>query len=266
MRFKRVIQLRIIVTSLLCLGVQIVSASQLADPSISKAQPHRNQFPYVVSLSVGPVWSMGGETQTMTSAPQTIRTYTANTSSNTIVDGELFLGIQPALKQKLFHRYPLHEQLGLAVATTSNANIFGTIWDDADPAFNNFTYNYHIIHTHIAVKGKLLTEITHKIHLYISGSLGVGFNQSRNFTNQPTIFEAITIPNFTNNTTTAFTYTVGIGLQRALTEHWQLGIGYEFADWGQSQLSRAPGQTLGGGLMQNHLYTNGLLFSVNYLA
>lgn len=225
-----------------------------------------SKFPYVISLSAGPVWSMGGETQTITSAPQTIRTYTANSSSNTIAEGELFLGFQHSLKQELFHRYPLQGQLGLAVVTTSNANISGNIWDDANAAFNNFTYNYHITYTHIAVKGKLLTEAAHHILPYISGSLGVGFNQSRSFTNQPIIFEAIAMSNFTNNTKTAFTYTVGAGLQRAFSAHWQLGVGYEFADWGQSHLSAAPIQTLGDGLNQNHLYTNGLLFSINYLA
>jgi len=211
---------------------------------------------------------MGGETQTITSSPQTIRTYTANTSSNTIADGELFFGVQHALKlpHQLLENHPLQGQIGLAVATTSDANLTGNIWDDADPAFNNFTYRYQIIHTHIAAKGKLLTEAPYQLQPYISGSLGVGFNQSRSFNNQPIIFEAIAIPNFTSNITTAFTYTVGAGIQRTFTPHWQWGIGYEFADWGQSHLLAAPGQTIGSGLTQNHFYTNGLLFSVNYLA
>jgi opacity protein-like surface antigen len=74
------------------------------------------------------------------------------------------------------------------------------------------------------------------------------------------------MPNFVSNTTTTFTYTLGVGLERHLNQHWQAGIGYEFADWGNSQLIRASGQTLNNGLSFSHLYTNGLLFNLTYLA
>ena len=72
--------------------------------------------------------------------------------------------------------------------------------------------------------------------------------------------------NFASNTTTAFTYTLGAGVQRYLNPHWQAGIGYEFADWGRSQLNRALGQTLNSGLSLSHLYTNGFLLNLTYLA
>ena len=67
-----------------------------------------------------------------------------------------------------------------------------------------------------------------------------------------------------SNTVTTFTYTVGAGLQYTVTQHWQVGIGYEFADWGSSHLDAAAGQQLGRGLALNHLYTNGLLFTFTY--
>ena len=171
-----------------------------------------------------------------------------------------FLGVQRSINGKL------DGQLGLSVATTSNANLSGSIWDDALPQFNNFNYTYNIQHTHIAVKGKLLKDIGYAFKPYVSGSLGVGFNQAHNFTSIPTLFEATPTPNFQSNTTTAFTYTVGIGVQRAINQHWQAGIGYEFADWGQSQLARASGQSMGQGLSLNHLYTNGLEFSLSYFS
>jgi len=62
------------------------------------------------------------------------------------------------------------------------------------------------------------------------------------------------MPNFASNTTTAFTYTLGVGVERHLNQHWQVGMGYEFADWGHSKLDRAAGQTMGTGLSINHLY------------
>jgi len=67
-------------------------------------------------------------------------------------------------------------------------------------------------------------------------------------------------------TKTAFTYTLGAGFQRALSQNCQIGAGYEFADWGRSHLDRAFRQTLGNGLALNHLHTNGVLFNITYIS
>ena len=79
------------------------------------------------------------------------------------------------------------------------------------------------------------------------------------------IDSVIASPNFTTNTQTAFSYTLGAGIQKSFSKNWAAGIGYEFADWGNSQLNRAPDQTLGNGLALNHLYTHGLQFNITYL-
>ena len=59
---------------------------------------------------------------------------------------------------------------------------------------------------------------------------------------------------------------MGAGVQKALNNHWQVGVGYEFADWGKSTLGRSLGQTLNTGLSLNYFYTNGVLFNLTYLA
>ena len=64
----------------------------------------------------------------------------ANQSTQALFDGEVFLGLQKPLTQTL------QVQIGLAVAATSNANLSGMIWDDADPSFNNYTYSYQLQH------------------------------------------------------------------------------------------------------------------------
>lgn len=222
---------------------------------------------WVGTLSAGPVWANAGTTQTFFLAPEIEKTYAANKSTNTIGNGELFIGTQKSLP------YQLQGQLGLAVATTSNANLQGEIWDDADPVFNNYLYQYRVRNTRIVLKGKLLTEKTcrlinksYTLLPWVSGSLGVGFNRSHYFNNTPVIFEALPNANFTDHTETAFSYTLGAGLQKTLNEHWQFGVGYEFADWGQSKLGQALGQTLNAGPSLNHLYTNGVLFNFTYLA
>ena len=214
----------------------------------------------VATLSLGPVWESNGDTQTLYLAPNIEKTYAGNHTSHALLDGEIFLGIQKPLRENL------EGQIGLAVATTDNASLSGNIWDDADPLFNNYTYSYRVRHTHVAIKGKLLADRGYVVTPWVSGSLGVGFNQAHGFSNTPTISQAAVMPNFASNTTTAFTYTLGAGLERHLNQHWQVGLGYEFADWGRSQLNRASGQTLNNGLSLSHLYTNGFLFNLTYLA
>lgn len=214
----------------------------------------------VATLSLGPVWENAGTTQTFYLTPNIEKTYAANHSSHALVNGELFVGLQRPLREKL------EGQFGLAVATTSNASLSGHVWDDADPLFNNYTYQYQVQHTYLALKGKLLADRGYIVAPWVSGSLGIGFNQAHDFSNTPTISQAVVMPNFANNTTTAFTYTLGVGVERKLNQHWQAGVGYEFSDWGRSQLSRAPGQTSNNGLSLSHLYTNGFLFNLTYHA
>ena len=43
-----------------------------------------------------------------------------------------------------------------------------------------------------------------------------------------------------------------------------VGVGYEFSDWGKSQLGRAPGQTINSGLALSHFYTNAFQPNVTY--
>ena len=215
---------------------------------------------WVGTLSAGPVWSSGDTTHTFYLTQDIEKTYAAKKSTSTLFDGEVFVGVQKTLSQAL------QGQLGLAVAATSDATLSGHIWDDANPEFDNYTYHYKIQHTQVAVKGKLLADAGYWLIPWVSASLGVGFNNAHSFKSTPTIFEALPTPDFASHTETAFTYTLGAGVQKALNTHWQIGAGYEFADWGKSHLGRAAEQTVNNGLTLNHLYTNGVLFNLTYIA
>ncbi len=215
---------------------------------------------WVSTLSVGPVWEQAGKTQSFYLTPEIDKTYTANQSTNTLANVDLFLGKQTRLSKSI------QTQVGLDVAATSNASLSGLIWDDEIPRFANHSYSYKIQHSHVAVKSKVLIDKGYLLTPWISGSVGVGFNTAHDFQNTPLIDEAVVNPNFASHTQVTFTYTVSVGLQKALNQHWQAGLGYEFADWGQSRLARAAEQTLNNGLALNHLYTNGILFNLTYCA
>lgn len=215
---------------------------------------------WVGTFSVGPVWESNGQTQTFYLTPEIEKTYAAQQPTHALADGELFIGKQKQLS------HALQAQLGLAVSTTSDASLAGQIWDDADPQFANYNYSYKIQHTHLAVKSKLLMDKEFWLMPWISGSLGVGFNNAHAYQNTPLIYEAVVNPNFASHTNSTFTYTLGAGVQKTINQHWQVGLGYEFADWGKSNLGRAAEQTLNSGLQINHFYTNGLLFNLTYLS
>ena len=219
-----------------------------------------SQWSKVFALSAGPVWERSGTTQTFYLTPEIENSYVANRSSDVLFNGELFLGFQKALTPTF------QGQLGLAIAATNDANLSGAIWNDADILFDNYTYQYKIQHSHVAVQGKLLADAGYWLIPWVSASLGVGFNNAHGFHSTPTIYEALPTPDFRSHTHTAFTYTAGAGVQKALNAHWQIGAGYQFADWGKSQLGPTEEQTLNKGLTLNHLYTNGVLFNLTYLS
>lgn len=125
--------------------------------------------------------------------------------------------------------------------------------------------NYDVNEIHLALRGKLLWGNPKRIQPYVSAGLGLGFNTSHGFSITPKIHQEVAAPPFGNYTELAFTYMLGVGLQKEISRHWQIGIGYEFADWGQSHLATAPGQTLNGGLSQSNLYINALQVNLTYI-
>ena len=240
----------------LMVSASLIAGSALAGPMGHLIQ-HQSDWAWIGAISGGPVWSKGGETQTLFLTPEVKETYVANQSTKTLFNGEAFLGLQKSLTQIM------QGQLGLAVGFSTPISLEDEVWD-VDPEFNNYISHYKIQHTHIALKGKLLVDAGYWITPWISGSLGVGFNNAHGFHSTPTLFEVLPPADFRSHTQTAFTYTVGAGLQKALNEHWQVGVGYEFADWGKSHLGRAAGQTQNNGLGLNHLYTNGVLLNLTF--
>jgi opacity protein-like surface antigen len=217
---------------------------------------------FLIGLSAGPTFVSGNETQTLNLQPDIRKTYTAD-NTNTIFDFpsiELFMGWQKPLRNQ-----SLLGQLGIVLAGAGNAKLQGDVWEDADPNFNNFNYNYKVQHAHIAIQGRLTGNVGLSFEPYISASAGLGFNRAFDFKISPNISEEVAAPPFKSNTTTAFVYTLGIGIQKTLNSHFQAAIGYEFADWGNVSLSRAAGQTIGHGLSLNHLYANQIQFSVFYI-
>lgn len=243
-------------------GMQDESDSCWGNAGSCQRTPQPDPVPWlrVTALSAGPGLTNNGATQTFYLKTGIQKTYYAVDEQTTLFNGEVFYGAQHAINEMFFG------QVGVALLVASNAHLSGHIWEDADPDFNNYQYQYSVNHAHLALKGKLLAELEQFAQPYVSASLGVGANRSHDFTIAPIIYQEVPAPLFKDNTTMAFAYTVGLGAQTALNEHWQAGVGYELASWGESKLAAAHGQTMGIGLKLSNVYTNTLLVTLSYTA
>jgi hypothetical protein len=216
----------------------------------------------IITLSGGPAWAKPGQNQYLYSNPPPQNDYYHyNSKTGILATSEIFFGLQRFV-------YPcLIGQLGLGVAGASDAKASGEVDVDGIPAVN--AYDYKVNHARIELKGKLIATYYKLVQPYVSGSFGGGFNNTHAYV--PTTIDPVLYPPFwfAAKTTRAFSYTLGAGLQTNLDRHWQVGAGYEFADWGKSYLAPDPLRPLypivtnGPGL--THLYTHELLFSLSYL-
>lgn len=228
--------------------------------TVGEAKPVSAWSP-LISLSVGPQWTQTGRTQTLFLTPEIQKTYTARRGNHAIVEGEVFLGVQ----HSLFHI--LQAQMGVAAALASYTRLSGLILDDANSQFANHVYHYQLRHSQVTLKARVLADMNLFVTPWIGASAGVGFNNANEFSNAPLIPEALPNNNFYAYTKNGFTYNIEVGIQRKVMNNWQIGFGYQFADWGKSQLGQAIGQSVGKrGLAFNHLYTNGFLFNMTYIA
>ena len=221
------------------------------------AYAHSN---YVTTLSILPGWEMNGQdrTITLTNGVNTTQGYYPRADKNVVLNWELFFGRQLWLNDRFLG------QLGLDIGTTGNANLAGVIIDSSNSIVANYTYGYQVKHSYIALKGKLLADTNYIVTPWVSLGLGVGLNQANQFTISPTSVTGQSPPNFISHTESAFTYTLGIGVQRKLTKHWHLGVGYEFIDWGASKL--LPGANVNNPLTASRLNFNELVMNFTYLA
>lgn len=213
----------------------------------------------IITVSGGPVWAKPGKDQFVYPLPPPFvaNYYVAHTNWDLLGSGELFFGLQ-----NFIGNTTIIWQGGLGVAAASDAYLSGTV--NVNDVLDVYKYHYNVSHVRAEFKQKLIANGFQTVQPYLSGSFGVGFNHAHGFSLQT--IDPILYPRywFDSNSMVAFSYTLGAGVQKMLTQNWQVGVGYEFGDWGKNYLGDDDITTKQGPGMP-HLYTNELLFSVSYL-
>ena len=218
-------------------------------------------YPTFVTLNLGPGWPTSTQNEVIELLPNVSNRYMSSNNTDAFINGELFVGWQQKINDC---KHLTESQFGLAYMVTNSAKINGVIWQANDPRFDNEVYAYRIKHSSVTLRGKLLSTPKETYQGYFTGSIGIAFNTSYDFNNYPVISTVLPSPNFQTNTETDFTYTLAAGVQKKLNPNWAIGAGYQFADWGKSQLNRAPGQTMNTGPGFNHFYTSEAQFNLTY--
>lgn len=212
----------------------------------------------IITLSVGPAWYATSSEQTLALQPDVVKTYINDGDPRALTSAELFFALQCQIARQLYG------QLGIAVAYSGTVHLNGDILEDNDPNFNNYYYHFNVNHGHVGLKGKLLGDFGYRIQPYLSASVALSFNHAYGFTITPKIIEEVPAPPFSSETLTTAAFTVGAGGQMAINRHWQVGVGYEFAYWGKTQLGPAFGQTINRGIEFTPPMTQQLQFSLSY--
>jgi len=235
----------------------------LTTNAIASEEIFSDEIPWVwqsiITLSGGPAWTSPGLDQISYVSEITplypTQHYIPNSGNQTIGAGEIFFGLQRVVSPGIT------AQLGLGIAGAFDPEISGVIV--VENQSNLYTYRYNVEHARLELKGKLIAS-TYRVQPYVSGSFGVAMNSSHNWqatSEDPVLFPPMV---YGPDSNAAFAYSLGAGIQAMLNAHWQVGVGYEFADLGKSGL--APDELFGfPGITLTHLYTNELLFSISYL-
>ena len=216
-------------------------------------------FSSIITVSGGPAWANPGQNQYFypMTQPPFIEHFHYNSNTGILATGEIFFGLQRIVQPGIIG------ELGIGLAGASDASAKGEVDIDGVVDVNSFAYK--IDHGRVEFKGRLISNYFQLVQPYISTSFGAGFNNTHAYV--PYTVDPILYPPswFDSATNIAFSYTVGLGVQTSLSPNWQVGIGYEFADWGKNYLGTDAAEILGFGPGLTHLYTNELLLSISYI-
>lgn len=206
------------------------------------------EFQPIMTISAGPAWENNGDPKTFTVPPAIEQHYTVDDGTNTLLQGEIFFASG-------FDVAPTwHMNLGLALGAVEVAEISGHVLQDG---VDVGTYQYNVSHLRGVVKDQILFNFGSPFQPWASVSLGASFNHAYHYTSDIE-------PTFRSEIMPTFTYGLGIGFQYVFSDNFQIGIGYEFTDWGMNELDEPVGYTGNDYLSSKHFYTNALMFNFAY--
>jgi opacity protein-like surface antigen len=217
----------------------------------------------IATLTSGVATARVGQTQTLTQANDfSSYHYAANGSHFSQILWGGFMGTE----------FPVYPQWDLAVgvgyyqpSNFSSGNGVLTQGIDARSS-DQYIYSYKAKSQQLLAEVKLLWSAQERFHPYISAGLGAAFNRAYGYTTNVPPFVTFT-PEFTSHSTTAFSYSLGAGVDMDIHKNWRVGVGYRFSDLGKVGLGSGDIDVIPFSpvLSQQHLYAQEVMAQLSYL-
>ncbi|CDZ76194.1 Opacity protein antigens [Legionella massiliensis] len=136
-----------------------------------------------------------------------------------------------------------------------------------------YRYDYTLQSQQLLAVAKILATTHQVFHPYLSVGIGASSNDSRQFSQKTQELESINLaPRFANHRKTAFSYSLGLGLDVNVSAHLRMGAGYRFSGLGHSSLGNGSivfnnyNYPTSFGLHTGNVYVNQAVFQASYLA
>ena len=231
----------------------------------------------VVALFGGASWINGlNHTQLLAGTDDELFNYRTQEPGSANAYGGGFLGVERALPyHDLFMQIGI-EYDGFATIKLNGSSLAG-IQDDTSTLY---LYNYQIATQQVMGAAKLLSTfelpkiMPYQFHPYFSVALGSAFNKASQFTTSPA-GDACSVnltPTFANTSDTQFSYNLGLGVDTDITQHFRLGLGYRYSNFGQISLGRGTirvnqySSPVDSTLRSSNVFANQLLAQLTFIA
>ena len=188
--------------------------------------------------------------------------YTAQHSSRNSALFEIFIGaesdlnarwkIQPGVDFNTTPRPFSAEGIFVQGADVQSADVFG--------------YHFNAVSQQLMASAKLLYQFHSKYHPYVFAGLGASFNRAYNYHTTVPYYLTFTRM-YQDNTHTSLSYSLGLGVDVAITSSMRFGLGYRYTDLGSLKLGNAFIDTtqVSGTLTNAKLHSNQFLVQATWI-
>ncbi len=237
--------------------VYSLSAFTLLCPS---AFADANSMRPAVTISGGvAITSDMGKSATLSNIDSSTYTYSPDKSQTQGIGG-VFIGEEFYFSPNWFW------QAGISYYRISST-AKGNLTQGADVmSQDHYRYDFNLVSQQVLFDNKFFLNLQEIYHPYLSVGIGAAFNHAYSYDTNVPPFLTFT-PEFSNHSTSSFSYSVGVGADVDIPCNWRLGVGYRFTDLGRVSLGdgRIDTTPISGTLKQTHFYNHEILAQLTYL-
>jgi opacity protein-like surface antigen len=160
--------------------------------------------------------------------------------------------------------------LGVGAYTAGSFESKGKVYQFGDPAYYNMDYKAKLRSTRVMAEFKIAkvfdtTRANVTLLPYLTAGLGAAFNNMHHYRETVTTDTAVAMLPFSNKTTIAFAYQLGLGIDCKFDQHWMVGIGYLFANLGTARFGASPAQDTNNKFKTKNIHSNNILANLTYI-